>query len=123
MSKVISAASDYWHVPAAAVTALTACLLVGASGIAQATIADDSAPAVHVRYGDLNLASDQGTKVLYARIVTAARAVCHAGEVDIRDLGALSSERSCERQAIEHAVSDVHSAKLAALAAAGPPHG
>jgi UrcA family protein len=123
MSKVISASSDYWRVPAAAVTALAACLLVAASGSAHATIADDSAPAVHVRYGDLNLASDQGTKVLYARIVTAARAVCRADEVDIRDLGALSSERSCERQAIEHAVSDVHSAKLAALDTARPRRG
>jgi UrcA family protein len=122
MSKVISGSSDYWRV-SARLTALTACLLVGAAGIAHATVADDSAPAVHVSYGDLNLASDRGTKVLYTRIVSAARAVCHADEVDIRELAALSSERSCERQAIEHAVSDVHSAKLATLSAARPRHG
>jgi UrcA family protein len=121
MSKVISGSSDYWRVPAA-LTALTACLLVGAAGSAHAAVADDGAPAVHVSYGDLNLASDQGTRALYARIVSAARAVCHADEVDIRDLWALSSERSCERQAIARAVNDVHSARLAALSAARPQH-
>jgi len=122
MSKVISGSSDYWRV-SAGLTALAACLLAGVSASAHAAVADDGAPAVHVRYGDLNLASDLGTQVLYARIVTAARAVCHADEVDIRDLGALSSERSCERQAIEHAVSDVHSVKLAILSAARPQRG
>jgi len=122
MSKVISGSSDYRRV-SATLTALAAGLLVGVAGLTHAATADDSAPAVHVSYGDLNLTSDQGTKALYGRIVTAARAVCHADEVDIRDLGALSSERSCERQAIEHAVSDVHNAKLAALSAARPRHG
>jgi UrcA family protein len=122
MSRSISGSSDYWRA-SAALTALTACLLVGVAASAHATTADDSAPSVTVSYRDLNLATDQGTKALYARIVSAARAVCGADEVDIRDLGALSSERSCERQAIEHAVSDVHSARQAALYVARPRHG
>jgi UrcA family protein len=122
MSRSIPGSSNYSRA-SAALTALTACLLVGVAGSAFATADDDSASSVTVSYRDLNLATDQGTKALYARIVSAARVVCGADEVDIRDLGALSSERSCEQQAIEHAVSDVHSAKQAALYVARPRHG
>jgi len=122
MSRSFSGSGDYRRA-SAALTALSACLVVAVSAVAHAAVADGSAPSVTVSYRDLNLATDQGTKALYARIVSAAREVCGAAEVDIRDLATLSSERSCERQAIAHAVSDVHSAKLAALYAARPQGG
>lgn len=99
----------------AALAALTACLLLGAAGAAHAVQPADAAPTVRVSYGDLNLASEQGNSTLYARIVSAARTVCGVGEVDIRDLHALASARSCEAHAIAQAVSDVPSPKLAAL--------
>lgn len=68
---------------------------------------------LHVAYDDLNLESDQGAKTLYRRIVTAAERVCplhHQG-----DLAATSHATTCRRQAIEHAVGEVNSPRLAAL--------
>lgn len=107
----------------AALAALTACLLLGAAGAAHAVQPADAAPTVRVAYGDLNLASEQGNSTLYARIVSAARAVCGIGDVDIRDLRGLATARACESHAIAQAVSDVHSAKLAAIYSARLRHG
>lgn len=106
----------------AALGALAACL-IGASGAALAGTAPDVAPAVTVSYGDLNLATDHGNSALYTRIRAAARQVCFADRVDIRDLGRLAEVRSCESQAIARAVRDVHSPQLAAIHQAHQPHG
>lgn len=110
--------NEYWH--AAMLTTVSACML---AGIAQVARADEPAPSVTVAYGDLNLASAQGANTLYARIVSAARAVCGAGEVDIRNLRSLADERSCESNAIAQAVHAVHSPSLAALANTRQPQG
>jgi UrcA family protein len=114
MTSLISRCSNY-RLTSTALAALTACFLLGATGAAHATQSADAAPSVRVAYGDLNLASEQGNSTLYARIVSAARAVCRVDDVDIRDLGALASARACESHAIAQAVSDVHSPKLAAI--------
>jgi UrcA family protein len=74
-----------------------------------------------VRYSDLNLGTEQGTEALYARLVSAARAVC--GAPDIRDLGALVAAHACERQAVANAVRDVRSPRLSAIYSAHPRHG
>ena len=113
--------SHNWHT-SAALTALTACLLVGAAGNSRAATPANP-PAVKVTYGDLNLESTPGTQVLYARIESAARQVCGSREVDIRDLGALSRAQSCESRAIAQAVQAVHSPALAALSNARVRHG
>jgi UrcA family protein len=119
MTNIMSKISDYRHV-SATLTALTVCLVAGAAGVAHA-----AAPArsVTVAYGDLNLASAQGTDALYARIVSAAREVCGAGEVDIRDLRGLAAERTCESNAIAQAVHAVHNPALAALYGTRQPQG
>jgi UrcA family protein len=101
-------------------TAVTAVLALGACAIANAA-PTTTAPSVTVRYDDLNLAGDSGTRVLYARIVAAARQVCAAP--DIRDLGALAAARDCADHAIAQAVSDVHNPKLVAVFAASEPNG
>jgi UrcA family protein len=106
-----------------AFAALSACLLAGAAGVAQAAAPGDAVPSITVAYGDLNLATAQGTDALYARIVAAARQVCGAGNVDIRDLGALTAVRTCETQAIGRAVREVNSPRLAALHSAHLGHG
>ena len=111
--------ADCRRVPAT-LAALAACLLAGVAGAAAAAT---PARSVTVAYGDLNLSSTQGTDALYARIVSAARAVCGGGEVDIRNLEALAAERSCESNAIAQAVHAVHSPALAALAGARQPEG
>ena len=107
----------------ALLAALTACLLLGAAGAAHAVQPADAAPTVRVAYGDLNLASEQGNSTLYARIVSAARAVCGIDDVDNRDLPGLATARACESRAIAQAVSDVHSEKLAAIYSARLRHG
>jgi UrcA family protein len=103
-----------------ALTALTASLAV--AGTVQAAPAD-SARSIAVAYGDLNLTSDQGTQVLYARIVSAARTVCAVKDIDIRDLQALRLARTCESKAIADAVAAVNNPRLAALHGTRTEHG
>jgi UrcA family protein len=79
-------------------------------------------PAVTVAYDDLNVDSAQGSAALYARIAAAAREVCATPD-DIRDLGALATARTCERQAIARAVQAVNSPRLAAVYALHLRHG
>jgi UrcA family protein len=110
--------SDYWH--AAMITTVSACMI---AGMAQMARAAEPAPSVTVAYGDLNLASAQGTSALYARIVSAARLVCGADEVDIRNLRSLADERTCESNAVAQAVHAVHSPAVAALAGTRQPQG
>ena len=74
-----------------------------------------------VAYGDLNLASAQGTDVLYARIVSAARLVCEAP--DLRRFDQLAAWKECQAQAIENAVRLVDSPRLAAAYLAHQRHG
>jgi UrcA family protein len=122
MSSLTSRFTGYRRT-SAALTALAACLLVGASGAAQAAAPADALPTVTVRYGDLNLGTEQGTSALYARIVFAARQVCFSSQVDHRDLKAFSLARACETRAIAQAVHDVNSPRLAALYGTRLRHG
>jgi UrcA family protein len=108
---------------AAALSALTACLVLGTSASAHAAAPTDEAPFLTVAYSDLNLATEQGTKALYARIVSAARQVCGAGSVDIRDLRANALVKACETRAVAAAVHHVNSPRLAAIYAAHLRHG
>lgn len=113
--------TDTWR-PSAVLTALTACVLVGAAGATHAATPADP-PAIKVAYGDLNLDSTPGTEALYARIVSAAREVCGSRTADIRDLAAFARVQACEARAITQAVHDVHSPALAALSSARVQHG
>lgn len=97
-------------------------LSVGAvisAGSAQAATAD--APSLKVRYADLNLSTEEGSRVLYARIVAAARRVCAPD--DIRDLHAYNAASACREQAIAQAVRDVNSPMLASVHAERLRHG
>ncbi|MFZ1097938.1 MAG: UrcA family protein [Steroidobacteraceae bacterium] len=97
----------------AGTVALAACLLGAAAGIASAaasTAAD--VRTMRVSYGDLNLATEQGSRALYTRLESAARAVCEPE--DGRNLAEVAAARACEARAIAQAVKDVHSPMLAA---------
>jgi UrcA family protein len=118
MMTATSKFSEYWH--GTMLVTVSACMLAGMAQVARAA---EPAPSVTVAYADLNLASAQGANALYARIVSAAREVCGAGEVDIRNLHSLADERSCESNAIAQAVQAVHNPALAALAGAQQPQG
>jgi UrcA family protein len=121
MNSIVTRLSD--HRRTLAVLGTFAACLIGASGSVLAAAPADTAPSVTVAYGDLNLASEQGSGALYARIVAAARQVCYVGSVDIRDLQRYNQARSCEARAIAAAVQAVHSPQLAAIHSARQPHG
>ncbi|TLZ48311.1 MAG: UrcA family protein [Gammaproteobacteria bacterium] len=101
--------------------ALTACLIVGASATAYAAAPTDPSPSVQVSYHDLDLATEQGTQALYARIVSAAHKVCEVR--DIRNLAEFAAASACREQAIARAVRDVNNPRLAALYTAHQRHG
>lgn len=104
---------------ALAFTVLGAGAVIGTVGSAQAATVDS--PTIKVRYADLNLSTEQGSRVLYARIVAAARQVCVAD--DIRDLHAFNAAKACREQAIAQAVRDVNSPMLASVHAERLRHG
>jgi len=104
-----------------AAAALTACLIVGASATAYAAAPTDPSPSVQVSYHDLDLATEQGTQALYARIVSAAHKVCEVR--DIRNLAEFAAASACREQAIARAVRDVNNPRLAALYTAHQRHG
>jgi UrcA family protein len=66
-----------------------------------------------VRYGDLNLDSDQGAKVLYARIRGAAGSVC--ASLEGRDLTEKMLWQGCFDKAVAGAVGQVNQARVTAL--------
>jgi UrcA family protein len=105
---------------ATAFALLAACVSVAASGAAHATTESSDAPALKVRYNDLDLATEQGSMALYGRIAAAAQQVCAAD--DIRNLAAVAAAHACRAQAIEKAVREVHSARLASVYAAQLRH-
>jgi UrcA family protein len=88
------------------------CLAAIASGATLAATPAANVPSVTVKYGDLNLSTDEGAQRLYGRITQAARSVCETQNG--RDPKAVATSRTCESAAIARAVSDVHSPGVAA---------
>jgi UrcA family protein len=105
----------------ARVVALAGCLFAGTLSAAHAATPADGVPSVVVKFGDLNLSTEQGTSSLYHRIVAAARQVCP--KADPRELSAYASSQACQNAAIARAVNDVHSEHLAATHAAHAKRG
>ena len=66
-----------------------------------------------VRYGDLNLESEQGARVLYTRIRGAAGNVC--SPLDGRDLTEKKLWQGCFDKAVASAVVQVNQARVTAL--------
>ena len=107
---------------AATTSAALAACLAAAGGVATARAAlPEQPPSVRVDYGDLNLATQQGSRELYDRIASAARQVC--GPADPRDLEALAAAHACKARAIAQAVRDVNNPNLAATFAANVKRG
>jgi UrcA family protein len=74
-------------------------------------------PAVPVKYGDLDLSTEHGAQVLFARIQLAADEVCPQA-ADSRSLSRVEARNVCVREAIERAVQQVGSPRLAAVLSA-----
>ena len=66
-----------------------------------------------VSYGDLNLDSEQGAKVLYARIRSAAGTVCSS--LEGRDLTEKKFWQGCFDRAVASAVGQVNNTRVTAL--------
>lgn len=70
--------------------------------------------AVHVRYGDLNLANPEGTRVLYRRISAAARNVCGPNFAQWYP-SVRSGWKDCYKATVDDAVKQVNAPALTAL--------
>jgi UrcA family protein len=70
-------------------------------------------PTVTVRYDDLNLASDAGTKALLRRLSAAADRVCAVGQS--RELRRENYAEQCASEALSRAVVAVHNERLSTL--------
>lgn len=95
-----------------AVAALTVLASLIAMESASAGVSDGDAPSVTVRYGDLNLTSQEGIARLYRRIGSAAAVVCSAR--DGRDLMRKTLWHDCYNHAVANAVHAVHNETLSA---------
>ena len=97
------------------ISALVGALVV-VGALATTTSAHASEPEVAqitVSYADLNAESEQGAKVLYARIRLAARSVCSS--LDGRDLVSHLHWQFCFDTAVSSAVSQVNKPRVTAL--------
>jgi UrcA family protein len=66
-----------------------------------------------VAYGDLNLESDQGVKVLYARLQYAAHHVC--SPLESRELSRKTAWQTCVNNALASAVTQVNNPRVTAI--------
>ncbi len=78
-----------------------------------ARASDDGLPTQKVSYADLDISKPAGAKVLYGRIVAAARHVCALDGT--RDFGSMQWVNRCTDRAIDKAVQDVGAPALSAL--------
>ena len=94
---------------------VVACSLFAASlssfaAVSTQAAADDDHPSRVVKFADLDLTHSQGAAVLYARIRSAARAVCLPKYNWLMEMRSIPDE--CRDQAIARAVDDVNAPAL-----------
>jgi UrcA family protein len=93
--------------------------IVGACalGFAAMAAANDAlgAPRASIRYGDLNLTTSQGAKVLYERIIIASYAVCQSSGRDGNDNADPFALEACRKKIIADAVTKIGKPTLYAL--------
>jgi UrcA family protein len=98
----------------AAVSAVAAAALLALPNVASAAQPPaDAPPQEAVHYSFSELATDAGTREVYARIKRAAVAVCPA--YDALDLEMEAYSKACQRNAVARAVAEVGNARLAAV--------
>lgn len=89
-------------------------ILAWGVSISSAVAADGPVPLTRtVDYGDLNLDSERGAKILYARLQEAAEDVCTPFEG--RDLDRKARWQACFDQALTAAVARVNKSRVTAL--------
>ena len=83
---------------------------------AQSIEQDGEPPSETVNFSDLNLATTEGSQVLYQRLVDAAGRVCPTTS-SLMELRDNSRRQSCINTAVENAVKDVKNPRFAEVAA------
>jgi UrcA family protein len=104
------------HRPRAFIAALAALGVLGAAALASPTVAsadDGGGFQTNVYFNAHDLSTEQGTRALYRRIVSAAEQVCPGYDSLYPDVVAKSKE--CQRAAIARAIGQIGSARLAAV--------
>jgi UrcA family protein len=91
---------------------LAAVSCVALTGVAAA--APDTSNRITVRYGDLNLSTEDGVQQLYGRIRAAAKTVC-GSPYGMVPLMVKESRRKCVDEAVAGAVSKVDNGILTAM--------
>ena len=87
-------------------------------GLATTAGADIGTPLTQtVKFGDLNITTPAGAKVLYGRIQAAAHDVCPLG---MYSLQMEQAQRACIKQAVDNAVKGVNSPALTELRFGSP---
>jgi UrcA family protein len=74
-----------------------------------------SVPTANIRYGDLNLATAQGAKTLFERIISASYAVCQSFDHDGFDNADPLALQSCRTKVIADAVTRIGTPALYAV--------
>jgi UrcA family protein len=98
------------------------CSFVGvvASGAAGAAVSDDFVPHVTVKFSPAMLATEDGARAVYRRIVKAADRACPDTTTGSRILN--ESVRQCRQQAVARAVQQVNNAELAQIYSSSTKH-
>ena len=100
------------------VTLLAMAATAGAAATAQAGAPAEATQAryadVVVKFGDLNLENEAGTKVLYARLKNAASRACGNAPAT-RELGRWTQYRTCVDSKLDRAVDEIGARNLYAL--------
>jgi UrcA family protein len=99
----------------AAAAAFVSMAISATSSFAQARETEADTRTVTVKYADLNLATEDGSRELYNRLVGAARQVCPQADT-LLALNQQLQSRRCMSDAVDRAVKDVKNPKLAEVA-------
>jgi UrcA family protein len=113
MSRFASSATARPFTTYTAFAALTAMASLTPPAVASAAQPATEPTQTTLYYSLRDLSTDQGTRALYQRIVTAARTVCPG--YDSADLAAFAYSRQCGQQALARAVRQIGNARLAAV--------
>ena len=114
MSSLIASSARTMRTVVAVLLATTASTVP--ASYAQSLMTDGTTPSVKVTYSDLNVATKEGSHVLYQRLVDAAQRVCPAAG-NMMDLRQNRERQSCINTAVERATREVKSPQLAEVAA------
>jgi UrcA family protein len=100
------------------VAALVAIAVGTPAAFAQVPVEDGKTRTVTVKYSDLNLSTEEGSRTLYGRLLEAALQVCPERSDTLLALRQDRDSQRCVTDAIQRAVDKIKDPKFAQVAAA-----